>query len=379
MANDKDFIVKNAVEVGKDTKVTLGTISSSAINLSTGNYFNDTLTANTTYTINNAGAVQSFQLEVTGVTLYTNNWDVSAASYSQNFSVASQETNPTGIFFKPDGTEMYIIGIAGDDVNQYTLSTAWDISTASYTRNFSVASEDLGPTGVFFKTDGTKMYVAGLVGTDINEYTLSTAWNISTASYSQNLSVSTPDGGIEGMYFRTDGLKMYYAGRYSDGIYEYTLSTAWDISTASYIQNHSVSSQDGNIRGVFFKSDGTKMYVVGDDGNDVNEYTLSTAWDVSTASYSQNFSVSSQDTEPQDIFFKPEGDKMYIVGDVGNDINEYTVGSFADATITWPSSIEWGSGTAPSAPAGGETDLFSFSTDDGGTTYHGFKTADNLS
>ena len=66
MANNKDFIVKNAVEVGGPVTATVGTITSNDIDLSTGNYFSDTLAANTTYTFSNAGDVQSFQLEVTG-------------------------------------------------------------------------------------------------------------------------------------------------------------------------------------------------------------------------------------------------------------------------------------------------------------------------
>jgi len=51
----------------------------------------------------------------------------------------------------------------------------------------------------------------------------------------------------------------------------------------------------------------------------------------------------------------------------------------SDPDITWPSSIEWAGGIAPSAPAVGETDVFTLSTDDGGTSYVGVKTADNLS
>ena len=77
MANNKDFIVKNAVEVGGSTKTTLGTITSGTVNLSTGNYFSDTLAANTTYTFSNAGDVQSFQLEVTGASTYTITWPTS--------------------------------------------------------------------------------------------------------------------------------------------------------------------------------------------------------------------------------------------------------------------------------------------------------------
>ena len=68
MANDKDFLLKNAVEVGGPTKVTLGTVTNNDIDLATGNYFADTPSGTSTYTISNAGDVQSFQLEVTGGT-----------------------------------------------------------------------------------------------------------------------------------------------------------------------------------------------------------------------------------------------------------------------------------------------------------------------
>lgn len=54
---------------------------------------------------------------------------------------------------------MYIIGWGGVDANQYTLSTPWDISTASFDSvTFSVAGQETIPTGIAFKNDGTKMY-----------------------------------------------------------------------------------------------------------------------------------------------------------------------------------------------------------------------------
>ena len=379
MSNNKDFLVNGPVVIGKDTKVTVGSITSSDIDLATGNYFADTLAANTTYTLSNAGAVQAFQLEVTGVVVITNNWDISAASFLQNFSVSAQDTFPVGLFFKPDGTKMYIVGNSGDDVNEYDLSTAWDISTASFLHNFSVTTQDLNPRGIFFKPDGTKMYVTGDNGNDINEYDLSTAWDVSTASYLQNFSVATQEISPTGLSFKPDGTKMYVTGVDGDDVNEYDLSTAWDISTASYLQLFSVATQETQPSGIFFKPDGTKMYVVGITGDDVNEYTLSTAWDVSTATYLQNFSVAAQDTSPYGIFFKPDGTKMYVVGSTGDTVYEYDIGSSSVATLTWPSSIEWAGGVAPSAPANGETDVYTLVTDDGGTSYVGVKTADNLS
>jgi hypothetical protein len=108
-----------------------------------------------------------------------------AAVYSQNFSVAAQEATPYGLAFNNDGTkDVYCWAIQDDDVNEYDLSTAFDISTAVYSQNFSVSAQDSQPSGIAFNTDGTKMFVVGYSGDDVNEYSLSTGFDVSTASYS---------------------------------------------------------------------------------------------------------------------------------------------------------------------------------------------------
>jgi hypothetical protein len=40
-------------------------------------------------------------------------------------------------------------------------------------------------------------------------------------------------------------------------------------------------------------------------------------------------------------------------------------------TVTYPASVDWAGGTAPDAPANGETDILVFITRDGGTTWYG--------
>jgi hypothetical protein len=47
-------------------------------------------------------------------------------------------------------------------------------------------------------------------------------------------------------------------------------------------------------------------------------------------------------------------------------------------TLSWPSSVDWAGGTAPTAPAANETDIFCFFTRDGGTTYYGFQAGDAM-
>jgi hypothetical protein len=45
-------------------------------------------------------------------------------------------------------------------------------------------------------------------------------------------------------------------------------------------------------------------------------------------------------------------------------------------TVTWPSSVKWAGGTAPDAPASGETDILVFHTRDGGTNWYGVLSSD---
>jgi DNA-binding beta-propeller fold protein YncE len=300
-------------------------------------------------------------------------WDISTAVYSQNFSVSNEETLPDGIFFKPDGTKMYIVGSNEDDVHEYNLGTAWDISTSVYSQTFFVGNQLTDPSGIFFKPDGTKMYVIGTSTRRVKEYNLSTAWDISTSVYSQDIYVSAQDTQPQSISFKPDGLKMYILGSSGDEVNEYNLSTAWDVTSSVYSQTFSVGSQESNPMGLYFKTDGLKMFVVGTSSDDVHEYNLSTAWDISTASYIQSFDVSTEEGNPRSLFFHPDGIKMYIMGRSGDDVNEYNVGTVVS-----------GRGYVPSITnAGGQidteywTDINSMTTDDiagAGAAYYAVST-----
>jgi sugar lactone lactonase YvrE len=274
-------------------------------------------------------------------TLDFNRYDVSSASYTQSFSVAAQDTIPESLTFNNDGTKMYITGDTGNAVYEYSLSASFDISSATYTQSFSVAGQESQPQGVVFNTDGTKMFITGGSGDDVNEYDLSVAFDISTAVYSQNFSVAAQDITPRDLAFNNDGTKMFIVGDAGDDVNEYDLSSGFDVSTASYSQNFSISAQETSPHGIAFNNNGTKMFIVGKTGDDVNEYALSTGFDVSSASYSQNFSIAAQETDPTGIAFNADGTKMFIVGHTGDSVYEYYLtpslelgtGSFASSDI----------------------------------------------
>lgn len=253
--------------------------------------------------------------------------DLATASYdSVNFSLASQTTSPFGFTFGDDGSKMYVVSSAPDTVFQYSLSTAYNMSTASYDSvSFSISGQLSDPNGIFLGDSGTKMYVIGLSTDKVFQYSLSTAYDLSTATYdSVEFSVSGQETTPQDLYFSPDGTKMYIVG-FTDKVFQYTLSTAYDLSTASYDSvEFSVTSQVSLPTAVVVSSEGSKMYVVDRSTDDVFQYSLSTAFDIGTASYdSVSFSTTAQTTNPQGLNFNADGTKMYVLMD--NDlIYQYT-------------------------------------------------------
>lgn len=256
-------------------------------------------------------------------------WDLSTVSYnSKSFSVTSQESTPTSLFFKSDGTKMYIAGTTNDNVRQYSLSTAWDVTTSSYDSvTYSISGQEGGVTDIFFKSDGTKMYVLGINET-VFQYSLSTAWVVSSASYdSVSFSVSDKESTLaNGLYFSPDGTKMYVLGANSDSVHYYSLSTAWVVSSASFISSTSIFSQSANSHGIWFKPDGTRMYITGKDTNTIFQYSLSTAWATSTATYaSQSYDATSQDGNPSQLYIKSDGLILYMMGNSSDTVYQYAL------------------------------------------------------
>jgi sugar lactone lactonase YvrE len=269
----------------------------------------------------------------------TGAYDLSTAVFNKSKSVASDTSDPYGIIFKPDGTKMFVLDdgfAAADDVLEYGLSTAWDISTATFTQAYRLLSSEAAVQGMDFKSDGTQVYVVGSITDAVYAYDLSTAWDISTASYnSVNFSTTSQTTTPFAVKFKADGAKMYVIGSAQDTIYEYNLSTSWDISTASYNNvSYYFNSQVAAAHNLTFNSAGTKLYLAGSGA--VYEYNLSTAWDLSSISYSNvSFSVS----ESEGITFKPDGTKMFMCGSSNDLVVEYDIGSIGYGTsTTWANS-----------------------------------------
>ena len=234
-----------------------------------------------------------------------------------------------------DGTATVITAISNDPEGfpltwSYAVTTGSLGSTATVSQTDNVftitPSTDTANAGEFSITFSVTDGSTGVVSAASN-FTL--AFSILTYASYDNVSfnVSSQDNIIFGLTFNTDGTKMYIGGNQYDNIYQYDLSTAFDLSTASYNNvNFSASAQTNIVTDVNFNSSGSIMYVVGLDFEKVYQYNLSTNFDVSTATYNNvSFTISSQSERPFSVIFNPNGTKMYILQDSPGVIYQYNL------------------------------------------------------
>jgi sugar lactone lactonase YvrE len=254
--------------------------------------------------------------------------DLANASYdSVSFSVAAQSTLPVGLCFSPSGENAYVSDFMGT-IFQYTLSTAFDISTASYANKSFVSGLGSNIRGCFISEDGSSFYIADQGEFDtVAQFSLSTNFDISSAATpaSATFSVNAQEDTLCDVFLKPDGTKMYIVGTAADTVFQYSLSTAFNISTASYDGiNLNVSTKEANPRGIFLSPDGTYLLVGGSSSDSVHGYSLNSAWDVSSASFVGSFSMASQETDLNAIWVSSDGSKVFGLGLVTDTIYQYS-------------------------------------------------------
>ena len=153
----------------------------------------------------------------------------------------------------------------------YSLKQTEDLSAQIDSLNDSVIME------------GDKFYITDWGNGKIFYYKMSTKNDLTTLSFEGEYDVpaSYPDG-IE---MTPDGKTVYYFddGSGSNHIDELSLSTAYDITTASYVQNFNLTDSPDHLH-MCYGVNGDKLYGVGGQNNRVVEWNLSTSYDISTAS-----------------------------------------------------------------------------------------------
>jgi len=255
-------------------------------------------------------------------------YNLSGATYAnKSFDVSAKEPSPRGLAFSVDGSSMYIVGSTNDRVYQYTLSTAFDVTTAQYSTAKSVSAQASTPFEIRFSSDGYHMYVLCSTNNRIYQYDSPTAFNANSADYELTFDPTANATDPFGFCLSEDGSRLLVVSKSQKAIYQYNLSVDFVLSSAAYSGNSlDVSSQMNNPISATLSVSGTKLFVLDNGNSVVFQYQMSQANDLSTATYSnKSFSLTGQGTgSRQTVEFSTDGSSMYIMDLTNDKIWQYT-------------------------------------------------------
>ncbi|MEQ9403305.1 MAG: tandem-95 repeat protein [Cyclobacteriaceae bacterium] len=266
---------------------------------------------------------------------YQSSFDFSSgATFDINQSVATEDTSPTDVVFSNDGMTVFTIGQGADEVNQYSLSSAFDITGGlTHEGAYSVTTEEGSPFSLTFNNDGTRFYIMGS-GTDrVHQYSLSSPFDItSTVSLEGNYYVGL--GNPNSLAFNSDGTRFYVGTTTGHQIHQYNLSNAFDVTSGTISSAGSSEALYNSVFDFIFTNNGSEIFVLNTtDG--INHFSLSTAYDVSSTftEIEDVFSVASEESNTYGIVISPSGTRLFAIGTSGDDINQYelNVPSYAEA------------------------------------------------
>jgi hypothetical protein len=431
MANDKNFKVKNALEIGGSVKSSLGTVTSSNIDLSTGNYFKDT-TNTTTYTISNPSPVQSFNLELTGgtadvannfnTTIYagsnsaktiTNNIDLAGdgglvwtkwrssalgsappiftdtergvnKNLKSNTSDGEESTNSIDSFTStgytidagdgPQGGTNY----NGANYVSWTFKKAskfFDVVKITGTGGSRVIDHNLGVApgmiiGTRYDANGEHWHVYHRSLDDGNQPAThalrlnSTAAEGDESSYWNDTEPTSTQFTVGNNQNHNGGSHIFY-------LFAHDTASSSQIYCDGYTKTG--SSQDINIGWspqwlMLKRRDSTGSW-----------YVMDTTRGFTTDSNPVTLKAESSDAEGGLGNVTRTSTGFNVTSNSGQKWVYVAIREAGDPAITWPATVKWPAGITPTAPGIGETDLYTFTTDDSGSSYYGYLSGDNLS
>jgi len=248
---------------------------------------------------------------------------------TSELEINSYDSTPRGLAFNNDGTKFFTTSFSNKEINAFKLNTAWDLSTAVH-----LYAHTIGYNGrhLAFNSDGTQLFfLEGKVSNNasvdrVYRYTLSTPFDVRTRTYNDNfVDVSSQQTATSGLEFSPDGKKMYIIGTVGAKINQYTLSTAWDLTTAVHGGSFGFEDSSGDDEPLHatFNYDGTKMWMTGWIEDSIFEYNLSSAWDVTTADLVGSFDIGTFDDGPSALVFSQDASKLFVLAATGDKVGEY--------------------------------------------------------
>jgi hypothetical protein len=232
-------------------------------------------------------------------------WDVSTA-YDPAFAVADatknlnfrmgESNNTAACAFGAGGSELLIARPgtnAPTGVTSFDLDSPHDALTA--VPNYRVLRTETGanPCSLYVSEDGSRAFVGNVNDRKIYAYDLSVPWDLDSAALDAGNELLVAGAGTLGrsLAFNPAGTRCYAAISTAPAtIKQFNLGTAWDLTTASEVATLDVSARDTSPGGIVFNPAGTSLFMACSVNRKIVKFSMSTPFDLSTASFAQEFS-----------------------------------------------------------------------------------------
>ena len=136
--------------------------------------------------------------------------------------------------------------------------------------------------------------------------------------FKQSKDISDDTDDLRGIFIKPDGTRVYVTSDdATPTVIEYSLNVPFDISTATKTSQTNLLVSGGAAmdkpHAIEFKPDGKVMYVIHSNSGSVGveQFNLTTAWDTQTLSYDTSLSIS-DDVQIRALAFKSDGTRVYI-------------------------------------------------------------------
>jgi hypothetical protein len=437
MANDKNFKIKNGLSA-KRYLLNGSTLSGSTIDLSLASVFSTTLSSDPAYTFTNpppSGTAAAFSVEVTGGTTTFTQDSFATTVYAGN---GTSQTITNGLDLANDGGLVWIKSRgdnnAGPENHQLfdtnrgankVLQSNSDLAEATYTQRltafntngFSIGSDyDVNnPNPTFaswaFKKQAKFFDVVTWTGDGTTDGSKTVSHNlgvepaviiIKCTDIARKWVVFTDviDGTIDYLVLNDTAAALDGSALLSKSSSSFNLLTNGTdfngdgFTYVAYLFAHDTAS-DSRIKCGSYSSTGLvnlgwkPQWLLIKSTTNTSDYTgdwriFDNKRGVIAGDDNQLFANSNraEDTATfaSAVEFVNTGFNVESQGNYGTSTIYIAIrdDSATDSAITWPSSVKWPSGLAPTTPAPGLKDLFTFLTTDGGTTYYGKKAGSDI-
>jgi len=195
------------------------------------------------------------------------------------------------IWVGPDGENLYTVrgSISVDDLFWFEMSPGHDISTLSFTEKNNADGQS--PRAVALQEDGSTLFIYYRNPTNpdaVFRWPLSTDWDVDTKGSRTSLAADFSNA-PRGLWFKPDGTELFLMDDADTVVYQFNLPTPWDFTGATQTNTFNYSGQSGSSSDLTFSTDGTKMYLCNAADQEIIQYNLTVPFDVSSAQFSGQF------------------------------------------------------------------------------------------